>query len=284
MRRWIDEPSPRNAAAGPRQLAASWPVPWRPVSPADEASVSRNRASAASAGPSRTTAGQRSTRNETADGPATYRVTDDLAAVPSDAELMARVVARDEGAFAQVYDRYVRAIYGTALRYLRDPGAAEDVVQETYLAMWDRSESYSPGEGSLVGWLLSIARHRAIDRVRAAARDPPRPAVRARDRGDRSVARRRSARPRFRRTRRRSASAARRRSGSRAPWRRSRRTRRNGSRRCARRRASRTTPPRPSACTRSRDRPCRRRGPAARRRAWRPRRAPRRRCRSSSRR
>ena len=91
---------------------------------------------------------------------------------PTDAELMARIAAGDREAFAAIYDRHAQALYGTVMRFLRDPGAAEDVVQETYLAMWTRSESYSPEAGSLIGWLLTIARHRAIDRLRAASRQP----------------------------------------------------------------------------------------------------------------
>ncbi len=102
----------------------------------------------------------------------TYYVTDDLAATPTDAELMARVAAGDEQAFAALYDRHVHAVYGAVMRYLRDPGAAEDVVQETYLAMWTRSDSYAAETGSLVGWLLTIARHRAIDRLRSSPGGP----------------------------------------------------------------------------------------------------------------
>ena len=109
---------------------------------------------------------------ETVDAARTYRMTGDLAATPTDAELMARVVAGDEQAFAALYDRHVHAVYGAVLRYLGDPGAAEDVVQETYLAMWTRSDSYAAETGSLVGWLLAIARHRAIDRLRSLARRP----------------------------------------------------------------------------------------------------------------
>jgi len=94
------------------------------------------------------------------------------AATASDAELMARVAARDQQAFAHLYDRHVHAVYGTVMRYLRDPGAAEDVVQETWLAMWTNPDSYAAEAGSLIGWLLAIARHRAIDRLRAASRHP----------------------------------------------------------------------------------------------------------------
>ena len=100
-----------------------------------------------------------------------YGMTGD-AITATDAELMARVVARDQQAFAQLYDRHVHAVYGTVMRYLRDPGAAEDVVQETWLAMWTRPDSYSADAGSLIGWLLAIARNRAIDRLRAASRHP----------------------------------------------------------------------------------------------------------------
>jgi len=99
-------------------------------------------------------------------------VTDEGSATPSDTQLMADVAAGDREAFAALYDRHARAVYGSVLRYLGDPGAAEDVVQETYLAVWTRPEGYAAGSGSLVGWLLAIARHRAIDRLRAASRRP----------------------------------------------------------------------------------------------------------------
>jgi len=105
-------------------------------------------------------------------GVAVSGVIDEVAVSPSDADLMARVSNGDQHAFAAVYDRHAQTLYGAAMRYLRDPGAAEDVVQETFLAMWTRSESYSPQAGSLIAWLLTIARNRAIDRLRAASRQP----------------------------------------------------------------------------------------------------------------
>jgi RNA polymerase sigma-70 factor, ECF subfamily len=99
-------------------------------------------------------------------------VMDEVTAIPTDAVLMARVAAGDEQAFAAVYDRHAQSLHGAVMRYLGDHSAAEDVVQETFLAMWTRSESYSPEAGSLIGWLLTIARHRAIDRLRATSRQP----------------------------------------------------------------------------------------------------------------
>jgi RNA polymerase sigma-70 factor (ECF subfamily) len=93
-------------------------------------------------------------------------------AAPTDEELMVRVVARDQSAFAAVYDRHARVVYGSVVRYLGDPATAEDVTQEAFLAVWQRAEMFNPAAGKLLGWLLGIARNKAIDRTRAAARRP----------------------------------------------------------------------------------------------------------------
>lgn len=90
----------------------------------------------------------------------------------SDPGLMARVVLGDEEAFAALYDRYAAAVFGAAVRLLGDRTVAEEVVQETYLALWNRAERFSPAAGSLIGWLLTIARNRSVDRLRAAGRRP----------------------------------------------------------------------------------------------------------------
>jgi RNA polymerase sigma-70 factor, ECF subfamily len=89
-----------------------------------------------------------------------------------DAALAAAIVRGDEQAFMTVYDRYADALYGTAVRFLRDRELAADVVQESLLAVWRRAGQYDPAHGSLTGWVLGIARNRAIDRLRAAARRP----------------------------------------------------------------------------------------------------------------
>jgi RNA polymerase sigma-70 factor, ECF subfamily len=90
----------------------------------------------------------------------------------SDAELIERIVAGDQSAFAAVYDRHVDVVYGSVVRFLRDREGAEEVVQDAYLAVWRHAEQYMPDAGSLLGWLLRIARNKAIDRTRAAARRP----------------------------------------------------------------------------------------------------------------
>ncbi len=93
-------------------------------------------------------------------------------AIPSDAELMAAVAAADQLAFAALYDRHVTVLHGSVVRFLGDPGAAEEVVQETFLALWQRASQYERAAGSVLGWALGIARNKSIDRLRAAGRRP----------------------------------------------------------------------------------------------------------------
>lgn len=93
-------------------------------------------------------------------------------AAHSDAVLVASVAAGDAAALAELYDRYADAIYRAAFRRLGDRQLAEEVLQDTYLALWNRAELFDPGAGSLVAWLSTIARNRAVDRLRALGRRP----------------------------------------------------------------------------------------------------------------
>ena len=90
----------------------------------------------------------------------------------TDAVLVAAMVAGSEEALATLYDRHAMGIHATALRVTGDRGIAEDVVQEVFLTLWNRAERFDPQIGSLAAWLGSIARNRAIDRLRAASRRP----------------------------------------------------------------------------------------------------------------
>jgi RNA polymerase sigma-70 factor (ECF subfamily) len=90
-----------------------------------------------------------------------------------DVALLRQVVAGSETAFATLYDRHAPAVLRVALTLSRDRTVAEDVVQETFLALWNRAELFDPSLGSLAAWLLTIARNRALDRLRAAARRVP---------------------------------------------------------------------------------------------------------------
>ena len=80
--------------------------------------------------------------------------------------LLGRVTRGDEAAMAALYDRYSRVVYSVALRVLRDPSAAEDVLQEIFMQVWRTPESFVSARGSLAGWLAVVARNRAIDMLR----------------------------------------------------------------------------------------------------------------------
>jgi RNA polymerase sigma-70 factor, ECF subfamily len=85
----------------------------------------------------------------------------------TDAELLVRVADRDRIAFEEIYSRYVRPVYGLALRRLRDRQRAEDAVQETFTAVWRSAASYKPERGPAAPWLYAIARNAIVDRLRA---------------------------------------------------------------------------------------------------------------------
>jgi RNA polymerase sigma-70 factor, ECF subfamily len=91
---------------------------------------------------------------------------------PDDAAIVGAMVGGSEAALETLYDRYAASIFGAVYRLTADRGIAEEVVQETFLTLWNRAESFDPGSGSLPAWLHAIARNRAIDRLRAAGRRP----------------------------------------------------------------------------------------------------------------
>jgi RNA polymerase sigma-70 factor, ECF subfamily len=81
-------------------------------------------------------------------------------------EMIAGIRDGREAAMAQLYDRYSGIVYSVALRVLGDTGAAEDVMQEIFMQLWRKPESFDANRGSLAAWLAVIARHRAIDALR----------------------------------------------------------------------------------------------------------------------
>lgn len=89
-----------------------------------------------------------------------------------DVALVRAVRGGSADALATLYDRHAATIYATAIRSTDDRQLAEEVVQETFLALWNRAELFDPAAGSLGTWLRAIARHRTIDRLRAAGRRP----------------------------------------------------------------------------------------------------------------
>jgi RNA polymerase sigma-70 factor (ECF subfamily) len=89
-----------------------------------------------------------------------------------DAALVRALLDGSEAALAALYDRHADAIFAASVRASDDRQLAEEVVQETFLALWDRAELFDPAAGSLATWLRAIARNRTIDRLRAKGRRP----------------------------------------------------------------------------------------------------------------
>lgn len=86
----------------------------------------------------------------------------------SDEALMQRVAANDVKAFERLYERLAKPVYALLWRMTRDHGRAEDLLQEVFLILWRQAERYDPQAAPLLTWLLVIARHRALDRLRSA--------------------------------------------------------------------------------------------------------------------
>ena len=84
----------------------------------------------------------------------------------TDQQLMLRIRDRQPDALSRVYDLYSTVVYSVAMRVLRDGAAAEDVMQEVFLKLWQQPNSFADHRGSLCGWLAVVARNRAIDRIR----------------------------------------------------------------------------------------------------------------------
>ncbi|HYE14661.1 MAG TPA: sigma-70 family RNA polymerase sigma factor [Pyrinomonadaceae bacterium] len=85
----------------------------------------------------------------------------------SDAALLVAVSRGDEAAFAALYDRYSPILLGLLLRILRSRAEAEDVLQEVFIQVWRQAGQFDPARGRPFTWLVTLARSRAIDRLRA---------------------------------------------------------------------------------------------------------------------
>lgn len=91
-----------------------------------------------------------------------------VAAAEGDRELALRLKRRDPNAMADLYDRFGRLAYSVIFAIVRDTGVAEDLVQETFLRIWNRMNGFDAERGALGPWLLTVARNRAIDYIRSA--------------------------------------------------------------------------------------------------------------------
>ncbi len=86
-----------------------------------------------------------------------------------DRALLERIVARDERAVEELYLRYSGALYSLAYQVTGGERFAQDVVQETFVAVWKDAFRFDPSKGAVSPWLFSLARHKAIDLVRREA-------------------------------------------------------------------------------------------------------------------
>jgi RNA polymerase sigma-70 factor, ECF subfamily len=89
-----------------------------------------------------------------------------IGSAAGDAEIGRALAAADVDALALLYDRYGAIAYSVAVRVLGDPGLAEDIVQESFLKLWNNAASFDASRGSLRSWLLISVRNRAIDQLR----------------------------------------------------------------------------------------------------------------------
>jgi len=86
----------------------------------------------------------------------------------SDSDLLHALARDDEAALAAIYDRYRLILFGLILRILHDRAEAEDVLQEVFLQVWRRAGDFDEARGRAFTWLVTIARSRALDRLRSA--------------------------------------------------------------------------------------------------------------------
>jgi RNA polymerase sigma-70 factor, ECF subfamily len=91
---------------------------------------------------------------------------------PESVELLRRVADGDAAAVGGLYDRFVADVLGMAMRVTRDRVLAEDVVQETFLAIWRNAAQYRDDLAQPRTWILTIARYRAIDLLRRRSKNP----------------------------------------------------------------------------------------------------------------
>lgn len=80
--------------------------------------------------------------------------------------LLSRTGGGDAFAFAELYERTSRRLFGLCLRILRDSGAAEEVLQEVFVTVWRRAREFDPRRAAATTWLVTLTRNKAIDRLR----------------------------------------------------------------------------------------------------------------------
>ena len=85
----------------------------------------------------------------------------------ADGELISRLLERDPNAMGELYDRYGRVAYSVIVRIVRNEGVAEELLQETFLRIWNRMAGFDKEKGNLGPWLITVARNQAVDYLRS---------------------------------------------------------------------------------------------------------------------
>ena len=88
---------------------------------------------------------------------------------PSDDALIARICTNDNDALGMLFRRYARLVWSIAERIVRDKAEADDLVQEIFMEIWRIADRFSPEKGKALGWLVTLSKRRAIDRLRRIA-------------------------------------------------------------------------------------------------------------------
>ncbi len=84
----------------------------------------------------------------------------------TDEELMAAVAGEDPTALGVLYDRYCSILKALILRVVHDDAEADDLLQEIFMQIWRQATNYTPEKGKALGWMVTLTRRRAIDRLR----------------------------------------------------------------------------------------------------------------------
>jgi RNA polymerase sigma-70 factor, ECF subfamily len=82
-------------------------------------------------------------------------------------EILGQIARSNQQAMADLYDRTSALIYGLALRMLGEKCAAEEITQDVYMQVWRKAETFDPARSSVLSWMVTIARSRALDKLRA---------------------------------------------------------------------------------------------------------------------
>ncbi|WP_299335868.1 RNA polymerase sigma factor [uncultured Psychroserpens sp.] len=84
----------------------------------------------------------------------------------NDKALILKLQSKDETALGLIYDKYSAALYGVIIRMCRDEDAAKNLLQDTFMTIWEKSDKYDPNKGRFYTWAYRIARNKTLNFLR----------------------------------------------------------------------------------------------------------------------